>query len=433
MDINDYRKNLEWIPRNHELIKNYVDLTILDKISDNELKKNIDLQVISSEPRNWKPHNEASVVFLVQNKEFTPTNRVGLPREHVTNRIELFFQSLHLLLENKPTREFFDIHVFHENDLTEKIISKTRQIVSPYENINIVFHAIQFMVPLWISETKIKKSIHSYRITKPKLAWRDIGYRHMCRFYSFQVFYFLLKHRYKKMMRLDDDSFIMESIPQLFQNMKDNVKYICRLTQVETEDYSEYFTFFTNLYCQNSLQKKLTEQDFQTSPFNNFFILDLSIYQDNRVRQYLSFIDLIGGIYSRRWGDAIVQNALLRLSGREIFLMMNFQYSKWGIVYEKKKISLYNDNQQLKKKKKDEKSFNTTDDDYMMHYHYENNNDDEEKAQDILIPLSSYKEDFFIMNPIQTFPPENMTKSIYIWCSFLILILILFMFYLFNS
>lgn len=331
MDISLYNNVINWIPEHHFMIKKYIDLSYLKK---NKIKReDVFFNIINTESRRENIKNKNAIVYLIQNKEFLAKNKIGLPRENkYTNRIEMFYDSLQFLLKNRPIQETFDIHVFYENDLTYKQIEKIKFMVEQHDNIGIMIHNIEFKCPPWIIIQNVEYNIDI--LSKKINAWRDIGYRNMCRFYSIQIYDFLLNEGYNKMARLDDDSFIEESIPQLFDNIQEDIPYICRLFQEEDILYRNYFNTFVNIFTEKMNLKTLTDRDILSCPFNNFFVLDLSIYKNPNVQLFLFFIDCVGGIYSYRWGDAIIQNIILRLFLSRPLYQIGFRYSKWGISHE---------------------------------------------------------------------------------------------------
>jgi hypothetical protein len=157
----------------------------------------------------------------------------------------------------------------------------------------------------------------------------------MCRFYSFQIYDYLLKYGYKKMMRLDDDSYIVENMTKLFVLVTEDTPYICRLFQSEDVVYRKHVDYFVNIFTDRMNYDRIQEEQIAICPFNNFFLLDLSIYEREDVQKFLFFMDCVGGIYSHRWGDAVLQNILLRLLLPHSVYRMGFTYSKWGIVHDK--------------------------------------------------------------------------------------------------
>jgi len=287
------------------------------------------LEILRSIPvfeKNTRKRRTNAVCYLIQNKPFTPLNRFGFPREQVSSRIQLLFRSLTYLLRNSPPTESFDIHLFHEGDLTPEQTSELLSMATPERLIYL--HTIRLPSP----PRHVDVSIVQDRIQKARQkgydAYRDMSYRNMCSFYSFYVYDVFLHWGYEKMMRLDDDSFLLEKLDRLFTYPQD---YVYRLSVEEDPRYMLYYQEVVDRYCHSRhlpLIKRL-----ERTVFNNFFVLRLSIYKDPLVRDFLNYIYRSGGIYYFRWGDAIVQSTLLKLQPHFSILPLTFDYQKWGYTY----------------------------------------------------------------------------------------------------
>jgi hypothetical protein len=132
-------------------------------------------------------------------------------------------------------------------------------------------------------------------------------------------------------MRLDDDSFMMEEIIEPLFDW--NYDYIYRLEQTENQNYMMYFEDFITEFC----RKKKIKVSFDANiVFNNFFIVDLRIYQDKDVIEYLKSVYHSGGIYYCRWGDALIQSFIFKLFPKKFSItQVKFDYGKWGITYSR--------------------------------------------------------------------------------------------------
>jgi len=285
---------------------------------------------ISSTTFKGKVHDNA-LVYLVQNKKFTMTNQFGFARENVHNRMDLFHLSLSYFVDHfHPDDDRVDIHIFHEGDMTTEHAIKAVKVAKRFP---VFFHSIQFQFPSWLSKSEVEESIKTSDIP----GWRDMGYRHMCRFYAMLVYPQLLDWKYKKMMRLDDDSFPLENLPLLFRSVSPQEPYKARIMQKESKTFSRYFYEFFAKFCETQHIQCPPESDkeFYVVPFNNFFVVDLSLYQQPRVLQYLTYIDRSGGIYKYRWGDALIQGMMVKyVCGITDIPLFSFRYSKWGLEYE---------------------------------------------------------------------------------------------------
>lgn len=306
------------------------DPSLFSRIMTHTQKKYLPIPSLYMEdPFQNEKESEFAICFLVQNKIFAKDDTLGFPRENSKNRIHLFFQSLSYLRENGPRNEQYDIHVFHEGDLTQSQMEKTLSYSLP--NSPIFIHEFRFPEP----PAHVDMDVVQEKIDLSKklniAAYRSIGYRHMCSFYSFYVYPIFHQWGYKKLMRLDDDSYLMEPIETLFLLPED---YVYRLRMNEDPRYMMYFTLAVKSYCKKNKILDANIQNLQDTVFNNFFIVDLSIYKNPQVLDFLSFIYTTGGIYYFRWGDALIQSAIFHI-WPHLFKtrQLTFAYQKWGFTY----------------------------------------------------------------------------------------------------
>lgn len=301
------------------------DPIILNKILDINYTNEIPFIKIKSEFSHEIQKNPYAICYLVQNKRFE--EKFGFPREKYTNRIDMFMDSIGYLDKNFSSKHV-DIHVFHEGDLN---LAQSKQIQSFSKNdCKIYIHEITFDIPAHIDIQKVNDRIKNAPLYNIK-EYRTIGYRNMCSFYSFYVYPIFIQWGYKKLMRLDDDSFILEKIDEKIFEM--NVDFTYRLEQIENQNYMMYFKEFIKQFCQKTKNKFVFDP---TIIFNNFFIVDLKVYKDPHVIEFLNAVYHSGGIYYCRWGDALIQSYILKLfSERFTIKKIRFAYEKWGFLYTK--------------------------------------------------------------------------------------------------
>jgi len=306
------------------------DPIILNKIVDINYETTIPFIKIKTEflPENRK--NPYAICYLVQNKKFE--EKFGFPREKYINRIDMFIDSMNNLQKNFSSKNV-DIHIFHEGDLN---LTQSKQILSYSKNdCQIYMHQITFDIPDHIDIQKVYDRIKDAPFYNIK-EYRTIGYRNMCSFYSFYVYPIFIKWGYKKLMRLDDDSFILEQLDEKIFEM--NIDYIYRLEQIENENYMLYFKEFIQQFCLKTKNKFIFDS---TIIFNNFFIVDLKVYQDQNVIKFLNAVYHSGGIYYCRWGDALIQSYIFKLFPEKFTTQkIKFAYEKWGFLYTKENFIL---------------------------------------------------------------------------------------------
>lgn len=280
------------------------------------------------------------IVYLAQN---TPKDK-----HYGRDSRSMLEKSLNLLFQNYNDQFGHDVIIFHEGDFdpkSQKEVKKNRG--------EIKFHEIKFNIPNFLNPEEIPEKWDGIF---------DIGYRHMTRFYSLQVFDILNNMGYDWFMRLDDDSFIHSPIKyDLFNYMdQNNFDYGYRVDIKEPERTSHGFsemvlaylkserikpcTLLDNFNASSSLNRdsfglkgkikkgltsfldKASEKlnhDLNNWPpstewnrwgyYNNFFITRISFWIQPEVQSFLSFLDRIGGGYKYRWGDLLVQTVAVQI------------------------------------------------------------------------------------------------------------------------
>lgn len=246
--------------------------------------------------------------------------------------VEDFNKSLELLEKNllKYTTST-DVLVFVEESFEEY-----KPLVN--SNVNIRYETIQFKVPDYPQEIldQIPEFFPHPTHGNGPIEWGhpgfSMGYRHMCRFFSGEIYKHKSVQEYEYYLRLDTDSFIHTPLEyDIFQwakgldvcygyiapaVQKDNLKVIEGLweyvNQLYPNDIPEGLMFYTNF----ELGKV---QWFLTSEYMNFY----------------NSLDETGGFYTKRWGDAPVKFLGVNLFKEENFVLpvKGFTYQH-GAVYE---------------------------------------------------------------------------------------------------
>ncbi len=158
----------------------------------------------------------------------------------------------------------------------------------------------------------------------------SIGYRSMCRFFTFGIFQetVLTTNHYDYVLRLDTDSlFIKGSDIDLFEWAKSNsiiYGFIESAIQWDHPKVSKKFKqtalvslsrisllyFFRGLFIPKSRMY-----------YTNFEIMNVEFFQTSRWKRFSMHLDNSGGFYLHRWGDAIVRymgvNSMVKKSARQ--------------------------------------------------------------------------------------------------------------------
>lgn len=199
--------------------------------------------------------------------------------------------------------------IFHEGDFDdEKIQLSLAQTLQAH--IPLAFERIQFS-----NEYASMKLEHNF----------PISYLHMCRFFTLMIFNHPVMNLFSAFLRLDSHSYIFSPamIDDPFELMEaKQLEYAFIMTNIESSRYDRglwpFFERFLRRYC---LKKSSTIKAIQTSLlgdysediiFTNFALTNVSLWKENKlIQSFLNSIDLDGGIYRYRWGDAPIHTLTL--------------------------------------------------------------------------------------------------------------------------
>jgi hypothetical protein len=157
-------------------------------------------------------------------------------------------------------------------------------------------------------------------VEPPRLlsSWRNqIGYKHMCRFYTLQIYDYIKEYDY--VLRLDDDSYIQSPIHfDLFKFMRNNsLDYGYIHSEMDShEETVATLPKFTRQYIREhrSVVPHCSLSDINALYYyTNFTITRVSFWFQPEVQDYLRAVDQSLGIYQYRWGDHIIQTHALKM------------------------------------------------------------------------------------------------------------------------
>lgn len=269
--------------------------------------------------------------------------------------------SLYFLFKNFNEKYKYPVIILHEGDFDHE--SQTEIILSIRKSCRslVSFRALDkedFELPSHIDKKKLDACV----ATNATPYWRNIKYRMMCRWW---IKYFPKYMKgYDYVMRLDDDSIIEETIPDIFNWMKDkNLIYSSNLLHVDCgiccygmkDFFKKHFNdndkidklFMTQdvnmrtvlmhpfrelLSITQDPLPELTESIKLYSPimyYNNFFMTKTDFWSREDVKKLIDDIDKDGSIFYFRWGDAPLQSLIVMLLANENQVdRCIFKYSK---------------------------------------------------------------------------------------------------------
>jgi len=278
--------------------------------------------------------------------------------------------SLYFLFKNFNAEHKYPVIIFHEGDFDDK--SQTEILMSIRASCRscVTFKAVDtddFTVPPHIDEDKMNKCI----ATKPTPYWRNAKYRMMCRWWLIHMPKYAEGYEY--VMRIDDDSFIEEPVPDLFNWMKEKkLVYASNLLHLDCgiccygmkELFDKLHPDKKNKIAEMFVEQEIPTRSVSIHPFrtllsithsgngsvgsaampkidekikimmpimyyNNFFITRTDFWKRKEVQQDIEAIDKNGSIFYFRWGDAPLQSILVMLHTKEGEVSRSiFKYSK---------------------------------------------------------------------------------------------------------
>ena len=134
----------------------------------------------------------------------------------------------------------------------------------------------------------------------------NIGYSHMCQFYSIDWLEYLKDYDWA--MRLDDDCVLNSEIPSDFFEKLDSNGIQFAYCIIDTEYHCHTVNSF------NILEKILTNGEKPISMkhyYSNFNVFKLSFWRSEEISRILGVINDNNYIYKYRWGDSPIQSAII--------------------------------------------------------------------------------------------------------------------------
>lgn len=232
------------------------------------------------------------------------------------SRNTMLYHSLECLEKNFNRRYHYPVVIFHE-DLPAREIQKIKQVYSsPF-----IFVHLPHFQELPSNVTKDEVNDWAFGKNGGRHAQRYIGYRQMCRFFSYQLFSHPIMLEYDYYWRFDDDSFLLQPVGfDPFQVMADN-GYVYGYRSLMREDpkkeegkgLRELFQItrqFAKKHCLSTRYfRPFTDWRGRSNGkqyYTNFEITNISFWRNHPLfSQYVEVLEKEKGFYKFRWGDSI--------------------------------------------------------------------------------------------------------------------------------
>ena len=143
------------------------------------------------------------------------------------NDINMLKTSIDLLIKNFINLDKVDIIIFHEESLRPAI-----NLIKTFHK-NIIFEEISFSLPEFYNQFQILQNYPHPFVNGMSFS---IGYRHMCRLFSGEIFKHPKIKEYDNYLRLDTDSYIHKMDFDLFDFVEKNKIYYGYIEQAVQYD-----------------------------------------------------------------------------------------------------------------------------------------------------------------------------------------------------
>jgi len=244
------------------------------------------------------------IIYLIRNSE---------------KDLKLFEKSIELLQENFLPSNPYPVFVFHE-DIEESYFNRFKIDLTPVR--------ISFEIPDFLQEQNVPELITVPGVPFPF----TVGYRHMCRFFSGDMYFQEVLADTDYYLRLDNDSFILNPVRYDLFKFMDNREIIYGFNRVHTDNplVVDGLWELSQEYCEGKevLKKPFTDIKHPNIYYTNFEIAKFDWFLQKDYLDYYKFIDKSGGIYHKRWGDAAI-----KYLGVEMFLEDNKKHCFSDVKY----------------------------------------------------------------------------------------------------
>ena len=256
--------------------------------------------------------------ILGKNLFSTPPKVFGPPRGVITTLVRSNNQSILLTINMiHSVLKFHSINsnrsypfiIFHDHNFTTSMRQHISScILNSHKYAQILFALVDFQTSIQPSNTSPRE--------------KPIGYRLMCRFWTYDIFHHpaIVQGRYDYVMRMDDDSYFFDEIREdLFAYMQmEELDYVYRATYMESR-----------VPMESILQRYIGDaQHDMRCIYNNFFIIRLKwYYESKRIQSFVGELLKDDLILREYIGDGCIHAAMLEIdSNAKMELMTDLPY-----------------------------------------------------------------------------------------------------------
>jgi len=237
--------------------------------------------------------------------------------------INRLYDSLKCLQKNFLDEYPYPVVIGHEG-ISQTVVENIKQYIKS----KVFFYRVNFDLPDYQQEV-LDQIPEKFKGHWDESAFFSIGYRHMCRFFSGEIYKYPFFEKVKYLLRLDCDSYFTNKVTyDIFQRMEET-KSVYGTVGVDTDmDYvvEGFGDACINYFKENFNSAKPTTM-FQT----HFDLTDVQWIKTSDYMKFYEFIDSTGNIYIKRWGDAVIKyQGMSHAAGSRICLFGDLPYKHGG-------------------------------------------------------------------------------------------------------
>lgn len=250
----------------------------------------------------------------------------------------ILFRSVLLLFENWKYAKDYPIIIFHD-DINKVMQSNLYTSLHQYLGYipNIKFEILNFQFPSNFDNNPIKfdKDV--------PLSEFWMGYRHMCRFHSGEIYKEPRLLKYDWYWRLDSDSYFLSKIDfDPFDHMAANNLEYAYIAEEDKDvprvvkglgEFTLDYARKNNIDIKNLNSRLIKGKWDYNLYYTNFEIANFKVFRNTNYMNYYDALDKSGNIYYQRWGDAPIHwlGVQMFLEQNKIWCVKNiaYQHNNW--------------------------------------------------------------------------------------------------------
>jgi hypothetical protein len=237
--------------------------------------------------------------------------------------IKRLYSSLECLQRNFLDEYPYPVVIGHEG-IAQSVVDEIKQRLKG----SVYFYKINFSIPDYPQEI-LSQIPERFKGHWDEGAFFSIGYRHMCRLFSGELYKETFFENVKYLLRLDCDSYFTDKVTyDIFQRMEETDSVYGTVgTDIDMDYVVEGFGDACASYFKDKYNFSKPTTMFQT----HFDLTDVQWIKSSDYMDFYDYIDSTGNIYIKRWGDAVVKyQGMSHTAGSRIYLFGDLPYKHGG-------------------------------------------------------------------------------------------------------